>query len=213
MLSGVMKSSELSKIFRRKELTDNPTAVPGDAYELSLQHSLLQPRESSKSSPLKSDNKKFRVDYPRNMPFSSDAQGESVYTTRNHIRTNVFNHLEYRPELAMPDLAAISKAVYNKKDPAVTQEILDQPVAEYITESGVYKSMKYRLCDVFNEMNRVKEEARANDILQKKQATKREKAIKNKAMSKNMLPPGVKMFNAPDFVKKLTESVEEKKDV
>ena len=41
MLSGVMKSSELSKIFRRKELADNPTFNSAEGYELSLQHSLL----------------------------------------------------------------------------------------------------------------------------------------------------------------------------
>jgi hypothetical protein len=36
MLSGVMKSTELSKIFRRKELADNPNFGSADGYELSL---------------------------------------------------------------------------------------------------------------------------------------------------------------------------------
>jgi len=96
MLSGVMKSSELSKIFRRKELADNPTFSSADGYELSLHHSLLQPREGTTVSPSKEP---FRVHYPKNMPFSSDTAQESVYTMRKKLRHNIFDHKNYHEDL------------------------------------------------------------------------------------------------------------------
>ena len=111
MLSGVMKSSELSKIFRRKELADNPTFNSAEGYELSLQHSLLQARETSRES-LGKDSK-FRADYPKNLGFTSDITEESVYSMRKKLRSNMFDHKNYDANLDQPEFRAVVNKVYD----------------------------------------------------------------------------------------------------
>jgi hypothetical protein len=66
-------------------------------------------------------------------------------------------------------------------------------VAQYITETGVYKNMNFRLCDVFNEITIAKEKEHAHEAANKKASKMKEKRLKNK--NATMLPEGVKMFS------------------
>ena len=106
----------------------------------------------------------------------------------------------------------VIKTVYDSKNKP-SQKILDQPIAQFITETGVYKKMDFRLCDVFNEITIAKERAHENDRAQKKAAKIKDRQMKNKTENLGRLPPGVKMFSEKKFIKDLTEIVEEKKEV
>ena len=131
---------------------------------------------------------------------------------RKKLRTNMFDHKNYDANLDQPEFRAVVNKVYDLQDKP-SQQILDQPVAQYITETGVYKNMNFRLCDVFNEITIAKEKAHQNDAENKKAGKMKERRLKNKKLNANMLPDGVKMFNEVGFIKELTEIVEEKKDV
>ena len=73
--------------------------------------------------------------------------------------------------------------------------------------------MNFRLCDVFNEITIAKEQAHQNEVLNKKAGRMKEMRLKNKKLNAEMMPDGVKMFSEHQFIKELTEIVEDKKDV
>ena len=46
----------------------------------------------------------------------------------------------------------MSQKIYNQ-NLTVTQEILNKDFPEFLAETGGYKGLQYKLCDVFNEYN------------------------------------------------------------
>ena len=52
MLNKCMRSPEIHRVFRERELQEKPEANKDDKYEENLQRSLLHPRERLMSSPM-----------------------------------------------------------------------------------------------------------------------------------------------------------------
>ena len=64
----------------------------------------------------------------------------------------LFDHEKYDPNLDLPDRKKMSNKIYNQ-GLAVTQEMLNKDFPEFLAETGGYKGLSYKLCDVFNEYN------------------------------------------------------------
>ena len=94
-------------------------------------------------------SERVKIDYPKNLTFNTK-NDERVCNIRNEVRFNKFDHKKYDPNLDLPKEKKMTQRVYNSSLD-MPQDILTKKFPEYLTETGGYKGLQYKLCDVFND--------------------------------------------------------------
>lgn len=93
------------------------------------------------------------------MRVSSRDEQETLYEMRQQLRLNVFDHSSFKPKLESMKNKLLFKEVYQlgSQDPSspksgiISPELLAKPVQEFLTRTGSYKNINYRICDQFQK--------------------------------------------------------------
>jgi len=115
------------------------------------------------------------VSFPRNLGVSSNKDKESLHEIRQRIRSNVFKHMSFRPELENLRTKKLLHGVYEPNAALNQPEALSRPVQLFLTENGSYRNTKCLITERFDRLKNLKRQISSEIKQEQNEATRRRK--------------------------------------